>query len=198
MKLTQTDLLTGEELILSKPANAMVDVSEYGKGLLIYSGVLNMLGPRGIEGVGGKLHLTNYRLIFKSHIFNRTRGTTSIYLPTIQEVEDTSFLAAKTIKVSTPSQSFVFLVWGIPALLAAIKVQREGMDQKTTGYLKRAVMEKAGTTGTDKVLMEALELANVAPLNATRSREITKGVLHPFELSRLLNEIDLVGLGATE
>lgn len=40
---------------------------------------------RGMEGVGGKLYLTNQRLIFESHAINFQTGTTEINITDITE-----------------------------------------------------------------------------------------------------------------
>jgi GRAM domain len=42
---------------------------------------------RGIESVGGKLYLTNQRLIFESHGFNVQRGATTIPVADIRTVK---------------------------------------------------------------------------------------------------------------
>ena len=42
---------------------------------------------KGMEGVGGKLYLTNKRLVFKSHKFNIQKHTLSINLDEITKVE---------------------------------------------------------------------------------------------------------------
>lgn len=42
---------------------------------------------RGIEAVGGKLMITDRRLIFKSHTFNIQTGTTEILIEEITEVK---------------------------------------------------------------------------------------------------------------
>ena len=43
---------------------------------IVKSGVANL--QHGIESVGGKLHLTNQRLVFESHRFNLQTGATII------------------------------------------------------------------------------------------------------------------------
>ncbi|MCT4601996.1 MAG: GRAM domain-containing protein [Marinifilum sp.] len=49
---------------------------------------------RGIEGVGGKIFLTNKKIIFKSHKLNIQKGQTNIEYQNIQEV-----LKRKTVKL---------------------------------------------------------------------------------------------------
>lgn len=54
---------------------------------LLKEGTANLF--RGFEAVGGKLYLTNRRLIFESHAFNVQTGATLIELATISRVEKT-------------------------------------------------------------------------------------------------------------
>jgi hypothetical protein len=51
---------------------------------ILKNGAANL--QRGIETVGGRLYLTNRRLIFESHAFNVQRGATSIPLTDILSV----------------------------------------------------------------------------------------------------------------
>src|SRR3954463_1962991 len=60
----KTDLLPGEALVKEGPANMQ----------------------RGIETVGGRLYLTNQRLIFESHRFNIQTGVTVILCSSITGV----------------------------------------------------------------------------------------------------------------
>jgi len=89
MDLENLDLLPDEDILISKAANACFSKIEY---------------------IGGKLYLTNYRLIFKSHKFNRLRGKFSIFLSTIEGMRDDSFLCIKKLSVVTKLKKFEFIV----------------------------------------------------------------------------------------
>ena len=52
---------------------------------IVKEGLANM--QRGLEAAGGKLFLTNQRLIFEAHFFNFQRGVSEIPLSDIQSVE---------------------------------------------------------------------------------------------------------------
>jgi hypothetical protein len=58
---------------------------------------------RGLEGVGGKIFLTNQRLIFKSHSFNIQKGQTNIEYSIISSVQKrkTAKLIDNGIKIIT-------------------------------------------------------------------------------------------------
>ena len=60
----QTKLEAGESIIRKSPANHQ----------------------RGVEAVGGKLYLTQQRLIFEAHAFNFQTGATVIPLPSITDL----------------------------------------------------------------------------------------------------------------
>ena len=51
---------------------------------ILKCGVANL--QRGVETVGGRIYLTNHRLIFESHAFNVQRGATLIPLGEISSV----------------------------------------------------------------------------------------------------------------
>ncbi len=61
----KSELLDGEQLLAEEMANLF----------------------RGWEGVGGRLYVTNRRVIFESHLLNFQRGVTEIPL---EEIEDVS------------------------------------------------------------------------------------------------------------
>ncbi|OOG91730.1 hypothetical protein [Bacillus pseudomycoides] len=86
MQLEQQDLFKGERVVMERKANAIIDFKDFGMKKIKYSPF------RKHEAIGGKLYVTNYRLIFKSHPINRVRGMYSILLPTIQFVKDDSVL----------------------------------------------------------------------------------------------------------
>jgi hypothetical protein len=89
------------------------------------------LGFPAKEAIGGKIHLTNFRLIFKSHPFNRCTGTLSIWLPTIHDIRDTSSLRVKKCCVSTSSQDMEFVLFGAQSFVEVVKSARElfGIEQ---------------------------------------------------------------------
>ncbi len=71
MNVEARDLLSDERVVLSKRANSVVRYTEQGlRQVAALHTVLEAFGWGGKEAVGGKLHLTNYRLLF-----NPTRST---------------------------------------------------------------------------------------------------------------------------
>jgi hypothetical protein len=108
MDIRSEDLLPVEKLVLSKFANAIIKIEEHGLSQFFVDDLLGLVGMQGKEAIGGKLHLTNYRLVFKAHFLNRVSGKFSIALPTIQSIKDTSRFRTKRSrleKVQSPSSS---------------------------------------------------------------------------------------------
>jgi hypothetical protein len=97
---------------------------------LVKEGFANL--QRGWETVGGRLYLTNQRLIFESHPFNVQRGTTIVPLPNIAVVQETwtKFLnqipiANNSIAVTTNEErEYRIVVWGRRDWIEAIMRQQ--------------------------------------------------------------------------
>ena len=83
---------------------------EEGEELIAY-GVANLF--RGLEGVGGKLFLTNKQLVFKSHNINVQTGTAKLTLDRIESIEKrkTMFIINNSLLVRTINgHEFKFVV----------------------------------------------------------------------------------------
>ncbi|MEU9135237.1 hypothetical protein AB0D33_04550 [Streptomyces sp. NPDC048404] len=126
--LNSADLLPGEGIILRKNANAVIDVRQAGLSRFAFDDLMWLVGMRNKEAIGGRLYLTNYRLVFTSHRFNRVRGTFSVFLPCIEEVRDSSIAATRQLTVHTGTQDFTFVVWGIPRLIETVDQCRAEFD----------------------------------------------------------------------
>jgi len=93
----KTDLLPGETTVRDGPANLQ----------------------RGLETVGGRLHLTDQRLVFESHRFNIQTGVTIIALSEVARLRKTwtKFLgliplAPNSLSVHTSAGAeYRFVVW---------------------------------------------------------------------------------------
>ena len=88
---------------------------------------------KNIETVGGRLRLTNQRLLFEAHRFNVQRGVTEIELPNIQASRPcwTKFLGLlplfpNSLAVFTQQgREYRFILFGRHVWAAAIEVQRK-------------------------------------------------------------------------
>jgi hypothetical protein len=68
VSLSGSDLLSGEQVLARKNANALVGIVQAGLGSM---GSVSMTGT---EAVGGQLYLTDLRLVFRAHRANRLQA----------------------------------------------------------------------------------------------------------------------------
>lgn len=140
-------LLPDETEILSKGANFVLNLNENGLPRFRFDGMMGAVGMAGKESIGGHLHLTNFRLVFASHSINRFNGTFSIFLPTIENMEDKSSFVVKKLVVTSPSYAYEFVVWGIPKLVEAINGARNALSSTQIAQMRtaaEAAPEKCG------------------------------------------------------
>ncbi|KAF2277931.1 uncharacterized protein EI97DRAFT_278736 [Westerdykella ornata] len=198
MDVRSEDLLPGEKVLITKSANALVKITEYGLSRFFADDLLRLMGMKKIEGIGGKLYLTNYRLLFKSHAFNRLTGKFSVALPTIKSVKDTSRFVMKRIDVVTDTETFQFVVWGIPELISAIDRARAALTDVEIEQLRTSAAENYRRFGDGLKVANAIETMNRALLVARKSGTLAKiaaGASNPFELSGIMNLLELLGDG---
>lgn len=97
---------------------------------LVKKGAANL--QRGVETVGGKLYLTNQRLVFEAHRFNVQRDSTEIDLADVQSLEKcwTKFLGLiplmpNSLAVHTKDgEEYRFVVFGRGRWATAIHAQK--------------------------------------------------------------------------
>lgn len=181
MALRSSSLLTGEEVRLVKKANAVVRVAEAGLTRFSHDQAMWMIGMHGSEAIGGQLHVTNYRLVFCSHFFNRATGRFSIFLPAISAVRDTSWGIRRQIEVSTRTHRFTFIVWGIPALMAAIEDLRRHWTSEEVAWLAETATAERAKLGEGLVPRRSQAFSpNTSPLAFVGAA----GLMELLELSR--------------
>lgn len=101
---------------------------------LVKDGAANL--QKNIETVGGKLYLTNQRLVFESHKFNAQSGVTEVELCNIQSSEKcwTQFLGffplfPNSLAVYTKQgKEFRFVLFGRGAWAVAIEAQKSNAN----------------------------------------------------------------------
>lgn len=190
MALGERDLLAGEETILTKAANAVIRPNEYGLKRFPFDAFMPLVGMKGQEAVGGRLHLTNYRLVFASHRLNRARGTFSIFLPTITDAADVSRLATRKVSITTRSQEFGFVMWGIGAFLAALERCRREMDAARGAELVHAIQARPEVLGDELEVSRSVDLVIRGAAAVLDAVKATQG---RGDASTLLNLLDLLG-----
>lgn len=192
MKIDATELLDGEKLLTSKPANAVIKLTDYGLKRLPYDHLMNLTGFKGKEAIGGMLHLTTFRLVFKSHPLNRVQGKFSVFLPAVTQFRNTSSLLAKRLEVSTEFQVHEFVVWGVDSFIIEASEGQRALtrEQKTT--LQNAVLAKPDKFISDTHVSRVMN--NVA-LNAVEiMKKVAEISTNPLDLSAAINVLEIVKL----
>lgn len=156
MSLLASDLLPGERHVKSKLANMVVSVRESGLSRFAFDDYMGLIGMKGREAIGGRIHLTNYRIIFKSHFFNRVRGKHSVFLPNVVAASATF----NNLIVETSVQRFEFVMWFKRAFLASINDQKSCMTSNELEMLRTAIVSHPQAVGVGLNKCVTLETIN--------------------------------------
>jgi|SRR6185312_311999 len=160
MGLREEDLLPGETVLLGKSANAMIRVSELGLSRFAFDRVMVGAGFGDVEAIGGKLYVTDCRVVFKSHAANRVRGAFSIFLPTVRDLRDTSAGLKRQLELGTATQRFTFVIWGVPKVIAAIEGARGRLDAAAVSRLAESATVNSARLGEGLQTAAGLETVN--------------------------------------
>ena len=187
MSLTEVDLLPGEGPIRTKFANMVVSVKESELSRFAFDDYMGLVGMKGKEAVGGKAHLTNYRVIFKSHFFNRVRGKYSIFLPNISELSTT----LNNLIIETNSQRFQLVMWFKKEFIAAINEQKARITPAVLKELRQAVIARPEAIGAGLQKWVTLEVINQICLGARTIQSVFEKLSGP-EKNALVEIIELL------
>ena len=179
MKFLDADLLPGEQLLESKFANAIIRPADYDLSRFFADDLLWTVGMKNKEAIGGQLHLTTYRLLFRSHPANRLTGEFELFLPVIVSVRDTSFLWTRKCAVDTDTTHQEFIIWGIPRFLKAIEAARAMLTVDSLGTIQAAVRARGTTLALET--QNGIELANQVLAGARKIQEMSELVDNPIK-----------------
>ena len=168
MMLKSSDLLPDETKLMTKGANLIVSVKESGLTRFAGDKLFWNTGMEGKEALGGLVHLTNYRLIFKPHMVNRLHGSHSIFLPNIQSIT-TGF---NRLYVDTELQRFTFVIWFRTAFIEATQKAVNSFTPTNIEALKRIVTSHPGIIGPGLQKCATLEALNVMASTGMRIHEV--------------------------
>ena len=184
-------LFTGETILQAKLATALIRRSDYGlEQMAGEDAVLKLFGQAGIEGIGGKLHLTNYRLVFDSHSYNRVTGVFSVFLSTIVGTTGDTRFTKKRITVSTHATAYEFIAWGIPALLKLIEDARTSLTEPSLDALKSEVEAHPQKVGSG-FEQSGLDLGDIKAVGGKLEALISIAV-KPLDIANIANVIELL------
>lgn len=124
IELQDGDLLPGERVLDSRLANLVVKPDDFGLDNFAFGDLLFLAGLRNREVIGGALHTTNLRLLFKAHRFNRLHGKVSVFLPNILALQPTARWPFRRLAVSTRLSRMEFVLSERNGVLALIDQAR--------------------------------------------------------------------------
>lgn len=178
--LDEMDLLEGEEVLDSAAANLVVNVSDFNLGRFAFDDFLWAGGMRGKESIGGFLHLTNFRLIFKAHRINRLTGKLSILLPTVTAAEDTSYLMVKRLTVSTQAARVGFVVADPSRAAGAILQARDNLSARVAGQLRSLALDRPELFSDGLVASEKINRVNDLLTMGKKVETLSKVITSPI------------------
>ncbi len=180
MNIKPEDLFEGEKVILSKNSNLIVTPKEFGLKKFAYDDLLWTVGMKNKEALGGKIHLTNYRLVFISHSLNRLTGKTSIFLPTIKDVKDSSFQLTKKITVETYTSKVDFVIWGIDKVIKSIQEQQSDLNPSDIEKIRQLTISNPEKSSDGLKSWNALNTVNNVLLIGRKGEEVMNIVSNPL------------------
>ena len=187
-------MLPGEQIILAQPANWIASLPDHNMSALTGEWLRRGVGGmKATEAVGGQLHLTTCRLVFRAHALNRLRGQVSVFLPTIRNVEDSSKRLMRQVTAYTDAGGVTFVVGKRERLMAAIVAARDKLTPEQTKQIVldlEAHPEALGDQTKYSKLMHA-----VAIMSGTGG-DIVGLITDPASLNTIANVLSLVGAGA--
>lgn len=178
IELQPEDLLPGERLLHSSLANAAVDPRAFGLTPFALGELMFIAGLKDRETIGGALHLTNLRLLFKSHRFNRLRGSFSVFLPSLQPVTHGGRLGFRKLHVSTRLARLDFVVRDADTLAARIEAARAAF-----GPAEEAVLQplRARLPGVESLAPSAaLDAINTLIHRGKLGQDLVQAALTPL------------------
>ena len=181
MFITQKDLLTNENILLEKNANAVIKLTDYGLSKFAFDKYMWTIGMKGKEAIGGKIYLTNFRLIFTSHNINRVKGKFSIFLHTINSIRDTSFLVTKKLSIGTKLSEYSFVVWGIPAFIKEIENAQNKITKNDLMKMQSEILANYEKCGEGLKIFGGVEALNKVFLVGGKVQQLFDLATNPLE-----------------
>jgi hypothetical protein len=175
-------LVSGESISNEWAANFVIDISAYGLSKFCADDHMWAVGMKGKEALGGRLFVTNYRLIFATHPVNRVVGEFGIPLEIVEGVKNKSFLVVKKIAVLCALGEFQFVVWNVNRLMTVIEERKRTLD--VGGWHAALRNEKDALTSGNMHISLVIETANRALNVVGAAKKIADAVANPLEFIR--------------
>jgi hypothetical protein len=190
MDIQTTELLEGEQVVVGKAANAVIKQSDYGLERLPYDHLVNRIGFKGKEALGGNLHLTNFRLVFKAHRINRVQGKFSIFLPAITQFRNTSSFLVKRLEIRTELQIFEFVIWGVDEFIRVATNRQLALTNPQKTALQEAARNKPAQFISDTHVSSAVN--NMAMNVPEIAKKVAGIATNPLDLSAAISVLEII------
>ncbi|MBK7865399.1 MAG: hypothetical protein IPJ65_43740 [Archangiaceae bacterium] len=192
-------LLSGEKLLATRPANLtfgfdpeakLPDGSSANKAgsaiELLVRVAPQLVKPRSI---GGKVHITSFRIYFASHRLNTTHGTCSIFFPNIVFEEPVTGVFAGQWVVKTATVTHRFAVRDAKELSQLVRHTRENaLDVEALKTAVNGDLEKASSGITPLWPASKPTAAQLKGLEET----LTAKKAGPIQVVGLMNALELL------
>ena len=173
-------LFPDEKIVFSEPANMVLDVQEMGLDDFAYDDFFWFFGLKGKESMGGKLYLTNYRFIFKSHQFNRMRGVVSIFLPTVQTVCNSSHWVVQKVSVQTLVAKIDFIVSNPEKCTTHFDEQASQLDSEIISMIQKWAILHPEKVSDSFRSWDSLNVINNILLFGSQYRQASELITNPI------------------
>jgi len=147
-----SNLWPGEEQRLHCKANAVIIPQQHGLSDFVANQLLPLVGLAGQESIGGHLDVTDLRVLFTAHRFNRMRGTLSTPLDAIVNARSWRSGLAVGVEIETSIATQRYITWSGRKILAAIDDARARLTPDRLARLAAASgqLDSWGSTGLPK------------------------------------------------
>ncbi|WP_183565390.1 hypothetical protein [Mucilaginibacter sp. SP1R1] len=153
-------LFPGEQIIVGVPANLVVKPKEFGLKQFAFDQFLWTVGMKDKEALGGRVYVTNYRIIFKSHRLNRLVGMISVFLPTVMDAKNTSFFITKKATIKTVITSMDFVLSDVDQFIELIKIQKDQLTEQDLHNMQQYIIEYPNKCSDGLVAWQAINTVN--------------------------------------
>ena len=174
------ELLPGEKILLSKLANLVIKPKDFGLDDFAFDDLLWTVGMKNKESLGGAVHITNFRIIFKSHKFNRMRGKTSIFLPSIQHLSNSSFLLFRKLTLTTASAQVNFVIADVDKVIERIYSAKNQIDSEALESLRSHIVNHPAKCGDGLESWDSLNTVNNLLNLGKKTSDAVKLVANPI------------------
>ncbi|MFI9811752.1 hypothetical protein [Saccharothrix variisporea] len=114
-------LVPSEHVLFIGKSNAVIVPGEHGLSRFAADELMPLVGLAGQEAIGGKLHVTNLRLVFCAHPFNRLRGSLSTPLPAVTAIRPWRSGLTIGVEVESGVATQRYVIWSRKKLIETVE-----------------------------------------------------------------------------